>query len=625
MSQLVTLNLLGGFEIVTETGVTINTSRSKVRALICFLAMNAPGLQSRQRMCDLLWPHSDLEAGRNSLRQLISLVKKTFPDRQVLTVTNDCIGLNDELWQVDIHQFLKVSSQDSLADVKMAFDLYENNLMEGYEIESPAFDDWLMMERRRLQEKLVCMGVALLTETGSRRSLEVSMVIGRKILSVDPYNELCYQKMLQILIANDQLDWARQLFDELKLVLDTELGVSPNKQTLEVVSVIDGHDTHNEVNLEKSIGRASSNLAQAGRALSRVGSHVEAAQAFQCAIYLYSRSNTKNNQGRFEILMGSHRESLLIGESDNAQKLAMQALEVAESSGDIIAITTAELCLANCDRQGGNLILAQQRAERSQLNAKHIDNSEMLLRANLSLATTKFMLGDYQTAFHGLNENKLILANENIQFTEFWDPGSPTVRTLCWYAWCCSELGRFQLGLTSLGEAMEIAEKEQDNYSILNCRITQGGLYLHQMQYQKGIDLLTDTLLQLEKEEIFVLKPMALVCLALCHVFQRNIETARHLVNSVDKWPAYPIVKAMLGIIYTQLGEYETAKQFASEGQLIASRINAKGDEGWCYLSLATLAYSQNRTLDGDDALTRARSIAREYKMMPLLATCDSL
>ena len=625
MKSKLKLSLFGGFRINTDDSQTITIVRSKVRALICYLAMNSFSLHSRQKLSDLLWPNSDLDAGRNSLRQTVSLIKNSLPNHPVLVTTKDAIGLNEDVWEIDIHTFLSVSSNDAIPQIEDAFHLYQNDLMEGFQVESPAFEDWLMMERRRLQEKMVYLGMKLLTDYQKRGALDSAMEVGRKILSVDPCNETCYRGLLQMLIASGQKSRARILFEELKQALDKELQISPDPQTLDVVSsIIDSSELGDGEQLD-AINIAAAGLVKAARALAKVDAHNDSASAFECAAYLYGNGGFSACQDSSYIhtLLDSHREYFLAGDNDKAKGLAIQALEQASSNQDIVAISQSELCLANCERLSGELKMAEERAERSLLNARHIEDLELTVRANLSLATTRFMLGDYQAAFHLLNENRTILAKQSLGFSEYWDPGSPLVRTFCWYAWCCSELGRFQLGLAAIDRAIAIAEQEGDTFSRLNCRITQGILYLHQMQYQKAIDHLDETLDQLERSEIAVLRPMVQISMALCHVFLGNNDAANSIVNGSSQWPPYPILMAALGIIYTNLGQIEMAERYAQQGQQVAKRINAQGDEGWCWLSLAALAYSRNRTDEGDKALANARHIAKDKNMMPLLAKCE--
>src|ERR1700755_411764 len=83
------VRLLGAFAIDLDGPVLLRNKKGQ--ALIAYLALQ-PGLHPREKLAALLWPDSDDEAARQSLRQCLSGLRKDLAALP-LTVEHDVIGL----------------------------------------------------------------------------------------------------------------------------------------------------------------------------------------------------------------------------------------------------------------------------------------------------------------------------------------------------------------------------------------------------------------------------------------------------------------------------------------------------------------------------------------------------
>lgn len=124
------LNLFGTFSLADSGGVDIPVKSRKARALLAYLALS-PGLsRSREEVMALLWSERGETQARGSLRQVLTGLRK------------------------DLGGAL-ISDNDRVALVPEKIALAESNgqeLLAGFHLNDPAFEEWLRDERLRLED-----------------------------------------------------------------------------------------------------------------------------------------------------------------------------------------------------------------------------------------------------------------------------------------------------------------------------------------------------------------------------------------------------------------------------------------------------------------------------------------
>src|SRR6476646_7798741 len=97
MTQL-RLQLLGDYQIHDDTGALVTLSAKKSQALLAYLAVKPSQRVSRDKMANLLWSSTGPEQARQSLRQLLSTLRKELsaisPDQKLLIDDSDCLGVD---------------------------------------------------------------------------------------------------------------------------------------------------------------------------------------------------------------------------------------------------------------------------------------------------------------------------------------------------------------------------------------------------------------------------------------------------------------------------------------------------------------------------------------------------
>src|ERR1700687_2970281 len=168
MGRLI-LRLLGTPEVShVEQPLTFQTR--KVRALLAFLAVEQ-GVHSRDKITALLWPESDEERGKASLRRALSYLRESLDatslehsgnvqlqpphvliEHQTLSFT---FASDFEIYTQILETAFTLPRRRSsgelrthLAHLHMAASCYRGNFLDGLSLpDTPDYEDWLLLQR----------------------------------------------------------------------------------------------------------------------------------------------------------------------------------------------------------------------------------------------------------------------------------------------------------------------------------------------------------------------------------------------------------------------------------------------------------------------------------------------
>jgi len=216
----VDLCLLGTFRVLVD-GEERAIAARKQRALIATLALHRTP-RSRDSLVAELWPESDEERGRQSLRHALYEINATVhPD--FVAATMDALRIADDV-TVDIRDVEAAVESGDEEDLRRAVALYAGDLcpeIEGVDGEA---------ERVRLRGLVTSAG-----ETLGARRLESdprdAEQVARRVIEIDPYREEAHRILLRALAAQGDLAASAVHYRRLTALLREELGVEPSAET----------------------------------------------------------------------------------------------------------------------------------------------------------------------------------------------------------------------------------------------------------------------------------------------------------------------------------------------------------------------------------------------------------
>lgn len=217
------VRILGGFELSAADGNAPVSPRRILRALIALLALAPPTGWPREELAYMLWGDRDAEQARASLRQALAEVRRIMGEACILTDRETAV-LDPMEVSVDAAEFMQLAKA---GEVEKAAALYRGELLEGVNLASGAFADWLLVERTRFHDMAARMFERLLaTQSG-----EAAISTAQRLLQIDPFREDAHRALMRLFAKQGNRSLALRQYQICRDCLQRELGVKPETET----------------------------------------------------------------------------------------------------------------------------------------------------------------------------------------------------------------------------------------------------------------------------------------------------------------------------------------------------------------------------------------------------------
>lgn len=247
--------LLFGPPRLEREGQPVHLARSRGLALLAYLAREREP-QSRDSLIDLLWPAFSPSDARNNLRRELSLLRGVLPlgvlqsDRQAVGI--DKSALRDDRLYLDVDAFeSELASAHShnhvtgslceacRAALETAVALYAADFLDGFSLpDSSRFDEWQFHQAERLRNSLGRALEMLSTWYGARGEFERGLEKARRWAALDPLNEAAHRTVMRLFESTGQHAAALRHFETTRAILNKELGVDPEAETIDLYNTI---------------------------------------------------------------------------------------------------------------------------------------------------------------------------------------------------------------------------------------------------------------------------------------------------------------------------------------------------------------------------------------------------
>lgn len=229
------LELLGGFSVRFEGGQPCPLPTRKAQALLAYLALPAGRFHSREKLTTLLWGDTAEVQARQSFRQALSSIRRAVGDgRAMLLTQGDTIALNAELVLVDVAELEAALADGSSDGLERAATLYKGDLLDGFSVDEPAFEEWRVVERERLRERALEGLARLLRHQLLADGPEAAIQTTLRLLAMDPLQETAHRALMKLLLRQGRRAAALQQYQVCVASLQRELGAEPEEDTREL-------------------------------------------------------------------------------------------------------------------------------------------------------------------------------------------------------------------------------------------------------------------------------------------------------------------------------------------------------------------------------------------------------
>src|SRR3954469_3685028 len=239
MSNITTrIAIFGALEITHEPAAPRRPPTQRVLALLGYLIAHHDVPQARDKLVDLLWPDLLPRQGRRMLSDTLWRARRllTRPgqeDTPALLIAGDTVAFRPDasIW-VDLIVFeqclrdRKSADEDEDEQLRAAVELYRGDFLED------CYDDWALYERERLREQYLSALQRLLAADQGRQAYDLALQSALRLVQADPLREEAHRALMQLYHLLGRTDDALRAFAQCRTLLDTELGVEPEAETL---------------------------------------------------------------------------------------------------------------------------------------------------------------------------------------------------------------------------------------------------------------------------------------------------------------------------------------------------------------------------------------------------------
>jgi DNA-binding SARP family transcriptional activator/TolB-like protein len=216
------LTLFGNFSLCIADGRAVTGLSRKSKGLIAYLALS-PRNAGRDSLAELLWDGRGVEQARASLRQACYELRHCLPARPPLLIFDrDEIRLVRENVASDIDDL-----EASAAGLLGALVPSHGELLRDLNGLSPAFDDWLRVERSRVGEERRAMALDAARDALFGHRWSDAKGIASSLIALDPTDEDAVEIALRALGECGNLQEAQALYSRHTNALRHELEVAP--------------------------------------------------------------------------------------------------------------------------------------------------------------------------------------------------------------------------------------------------------------------------------------------------------------------------------------------------------------------------------------------------------------
>ena len=250
MASPLQLNVLGRFELLAD-GEPVGPIANKAQAMLAFLAVENDRASTREHVATLLWGGKSDDRARHNLRQALSAIGRTC--KSLVATDGDTLDIDLANCTVDVVEFERMATSDDPQAIADCLKLYRGDLLDGYQLREPEFEEWLRNSRERLRAT-ACQAMDRLAHTlmAADRTDEAINTLGRRLV-MDPACEPAHRHLMELFAGMGRRSDALRQYQACVEALERELGAKPSVETktayeaiLNVEGRVDSTESHEE-------------------------------------------------------------------------------------------------------------------------------------------------------------------------------------------------------------------------------------------------------------------------------------------------------------------------------------------------------------------------------------------
>lgn len=235
------LKLLGSPEVRLDGQAVTGFRSGKARALLYYLAVTGRA-QPRPVLAGLFWGGVAEHHAHRSLTMALSNLRRLVGGHLDIARETVAFDLTSPYW-LDVAVFeagvAAGPGGHNVDRLKQAIDLYRGDFLAGFYLqETPEFEQWVLVERTRLRERLLQALHVLAEYLAGRADLPQAIETIRRLLALEPWREEAHRYLMLLLARDGQRSAALAQFETCRQMLANELDVEPGPETMALYEAI---------------------------------------------------------------------------------------------------------------------------------------------------------------------------------------------------------------------------------------------------------------------------------------------------------------------------------------------------------------------------------------------------
>ncbi len=243
------VSLLGPFAASLDGQPLTHFRTRSVQALLIYLVCESERPHQREVLMDLLWPGMPLTSAQANMRQTLYRLRRIIPEVKgndggvpvpFLLTNRQTIQINpDAAYVVDIDAFADLVE----IEPAQAIEFYRGDfLVDFYLPDSEVFEEWAAARRAYFRRQVLSAAESITSIHLQKGDFEAAERLARQQLTIDNLRESSHRQLLEALAGSGSRQEALTHYNDLRQLLRDELGIEPQRETLELIEAIRSGD-----------------------------------------------------------------------------------------------------------------------------------------------------------------------------------------------------------------------------------------------------------------------------------------------------------------------------------------------------------------------------------------------
>jgi DNA-binding SARP family transcriptional activator len=214
-------------------GKPVVIASKRARALLAYLVRRQGAEAGRGVLTGLLWGDRSEAQARASLRQTLSEMRAALVNASPLPLfaNNESVTWVPNSAWVDAEELERALASAGIDALRNAVKLLRGEFMEGFDLDEPAFEQWLATEREHFHQLTYATHSRLMEQAELDGDFEAAINHGLKLVSFNPLGEQAHRALMRLYAAQGRPDAALAQYERFKGELASQLGVQPEPES----------------------------------------------------------------------------------------------------------------------------------------------------------------------------------------------------------------------------------------------------------------------------------------------------------------------------------------------------------------------------------------------------------